>query len=400
MDANKIKEDFPFFQKNQNWVYLDSACTSLKPKQVITAELDYYENVSACASRSSHSLGRKATEAQDSARARVASFINSNQKEVIFTRNTTEGLNLAINSLDFSRLGKKKIVTTVLEHHSVLLPLFNLRNKNLIDLKVLECDSEGLISLDQWNDAINSNTALIVTNSSNNTLGTSQPTGEIAKIAHDSGAFICIDGAQGVAHQKTDFKKDDYDFLCFSGHKMLGPTGIGCLVAKSDLQKSMKPLVFGGGTVKTVSLEKAEFLENYEKFEAGIQNYAGAIGFGVACDYLKKIGMENINGHEKKLAAVAIRALEEAGALIYGSKEQKQSALISFNLKNAKPHDVALMLDKFNIAVRSGFFCAQPAMEAIGAKEGAVRLSAYLYNTEEDLTKFKEILLKVNELYS
>jgi cysteine desulfurase/selenocysteine lyase len=392
-----VRDDFPFLKANPQLVYFDSACTTLKPTQVIDAETSYYTQFAACAGRSSHKFGRKTGEKAEEARIKVAAFVGADASGLVWTRNTTEGLNLVVKGLDYSK--RNKVVTSVTEHHSVLLPLMRLRDKGIITLDIVGCGSDGTVSTESWSKAIDGKTALAVTNSGSNITGWKGNVREVAKIAHDNGALVCIDGAQGVPHSKTDFKGDNLDFLCFSGHKMLGPSGIGALVAKKELLDKLEPLMSGGGTVKTVSGGKIEVLNDQTRFEAGVQHYSGIFGLSAACDYLKRVGMEKVEAHERSLGAALRGELEAAGALIYGPGDASHSALYSFNLKGGKPHDVALMLDKHDIAVRSGFFCAQPAMEALGAKGGAVRASCYIYNTPEEVKKFGQALQKLKSLY-
>jgi cysteine desulfurase/selenocysteine lyase len=395
---NGIRNDFPLLKNNPHLVYLDSACTSLKPKQVIDAEVSYYEELGACGGRSSHALGRKTSERTEEARERVAAFVGADASGLVWTRNATEGLNTVTNGLDYSK--RNMVVTTVLEHHAVLLPLMKLRDRGKIRLEIVGCGSDGTVSAEKWARVIDRETALVVTNNGTNTTGWKGNAREVAKIAHDSGALICIDGAQGVPHAKTDFRKDGFDFLCFSGHKMLGPTGIGALVAKKELLDRLDPLMSGGGTVKTVTHGKIDPMNDQTRFEAGVQHYAGILGLAAACGYLKKIGMEKVEAHEKTLGAALLEQVKAAGAMVYGPQDMAaHRALCSFNLKGGKAHDVALMLDKYNIAVRSGFFCAQPAMEALGARDGAVRASAYIYNTVDEAGKFGEALLNISKLY-
>ncbi len=398
VELSNLRDDFPILKNNPALIYLDSACTSLKPTQVIDAETEYYEKFGACAGRSSHALGRKTTEQLELCRETVAKFVNGESAGLVWTKNTTEGLNLVINEFDYSK--KRKVVTTVMEHHAVLLPLMKLRDSGKITLEILDCDGVGKIDIENWKNAIDSQTALIVTSGSNNTTGNTQDIKTIGKIAHEKGALLAVDGAQMVPHHKIDFKSENIDFLCFSAHKMLGPTGIGALVTKKDLLKNLGQLVSGGGNVKTVSLQKIVWMDDNTRLESGIQHYSGMFGFAAAVDYLKKIGMEKIEADEKKLTQLMLKELENYDAEIYGGVDLKNhGALFSFNFKNAKPHDVALMLDQNNIAVRSGFFCAQPAMEAIGAKNGAVRVSCYIYNTEDEIKRFGQVLQKIKELY-
>jgi len=393
----RIGDEFPLLVSRPDITYLDSACTSLKPLKVIEAEMSYYKELGACGSRSSHSLGRKTSEKVDQARENVARFVGAGPEGLAWTRNATEALNLVANALDFSR--KRKVVTTILEHHSVLLPFMKLRDEGRIELVIVPSDEPGEVSIAAWEKAIDSKTALVVTNSVTNTTGVRQDVAKLTKIAHDNGALICIDGAQGVPHRKTDMKKEGYDFLCFSGHKMLGPTGIGALTMRKEHMQKLGRFMVGGGTIRLVSGGKPEYLNDLTRFEAGVQNYAGIIGMSAACDYLRRLGMENVERHEKELANLMFSELGRSGLITYGPRIADKCALFSFNFPKARPHDVALMLDKEGIAVRSGFFCAQMAMEGMGAKDGAVRASAYVYNTPEDIKKLGDTLAKLKMLY-
>ncbi len=393
---HNVRADFPLLAKHPSLVYFDSACTALKPREVIDAETAYYSELGACSGRSAHGLARKTNELIDTARATVAQFVGARPEELIWTRNATEALNLVAHTLPKGG----KVVTTNMEHHSALLPFMRLRDRGEIELNVIRADGNGEIIFEAWERAIDKKTALVVTNNGTNTTGARQDVKKIAKLAHDHGAQICIDGAQGVPHHAIDFKKADIDFLCFSGHKMLGPTGIGALVAKKEHLDKREQFLVGGGTVHTVTLEKFTILNDNSKFEAGIQNYAGIAGFKAACEYLKRLGMENVGKQETLLAEALLNELQNAHAITYGSTGTKnKSALFSFTLKNAKPHEIALHLDKDNIAVRSGYFCAQPAMEALGAKDGAVRASLYIYNTLDEVRQFGEALQKIAMLY-
>ncbi len=391
-----VREDFPVLSRDRGLTYLDSACTSLKPRSVIDAEMSYYTELGACGGRSSHRLGRLVSERIEQSREEVAKFVGAKAESLVWTKNTTEGLNIVANALDYSK--RRKVVTSVMEHHSVLLPFMRLRDQGTIDLEILGCDKEGTVGIERWKEAARG-ACLIVTHSYDNTTGTGNDVRALSRIAHEEGALICVDGAQGVPHHRTDSR--DIDFLCFSGHKMLGPTGIGAMVVRKDLLPRMKPLVSGGGTVRTVSLTKIEQMDDQARFEAGVQHYSGMIGFAAACSYLKRIGMDNVESHEKAIGKAIRKSLEEAGAVVYGpAGGEMHGALYSFNLKGAKPHDTALLLDKEGVAVRSGYFCAQPALEAIGAPEGAVRASAYIYNTPQDAERLGAALGKIKQLYS
>ena len=398
MDGEKIRADFPVLQ-SQKVVYFDSACTTLKPRQVIEAERQYYEEVSGCAGRSAHALARKTSEMFESSREKVAAFVNAPSESVVWTKNTTEALNLVIRSFDCSK--RKKIVTTALEHHSALLPVMEQKRRGTAGMALLKTNPDGTFDDGSIASAIDRSTALVVVHHTTNTTGQRSPLEKIIKAAHENGAAVLIDGAQGVPHSKVDFRRLGADFLAFSGHKMLGPTGIGCLVGKKEALEGLDNFMVGGETIETVSLDAVKWKAAPKRFEAGIQNYAGAIGLAAACGYLSKIGMQDVEEHERKMAGKLIEAIKSIpGSTIYGSPDaSKRCALVSFNLKGVPHHQVALMCDSLSrIALRSGTFCAQPAMESLGAKEGAVRASLYIYNTEKEIEAFRETLKKIAKL--
>jgi len=394
---HNLRNDFPLLQKRKV-VYFDNACTTLKPKQVIDAVNAYYSEYSGCAGRSVHKISRETEAAFEGARKKIADFIGANEHETVFTRNTTEAINLVSKSLDFSK--RKKVVLTNMEHHSALLPFQVLKTAGKIDLEFVTADEEGLVCAEGFEEKIDSKTRLVVVHHTTNTTGTTAPMAEIAKIAHDNGALVLVDGAQGVPHYPVNVKKLGVDFLGFSGHKMLGPTGIGGLYARKELLEEMPPFIVGGETVTHVSLESCVFEKPPHKFEGGIQHYAGAIGLAAAVDYLKKAGMHRIEEHEKKLAKKLIGGLLAVdGARVYGPGDPaKKCALVAFNVKKIDPREVALMLNEHGIAVRSGFFCAEPAMRHMNAPHGAARASLYLYNTEEEIDQFLSTLAKIAKL--
>ena len=399
IDSDRIRYDFPFFQHNQSAIYFDNACTTLKLRQVIEAERHYYEEVSGCAGRSAHHFGKKTGELFEAAREKVARFVNAKPESVAFTKNTTEALNLVIRSFDYSK--RKQVVTTPLEHHSLLLPIMEQQRRGILKMELLGVQADGTID-DASLSLIDKNTALVAIHHTTNTTGMRAPLERIVKAAHDAGAMVLIDAAQGVPHSRVDFRKLGADFLAFSGHKMCGPTGIGCLVGKKEAFEKLDTFIVGGDTIETVSLEKVVWQAAPKRFEAGTQNYAGAIGLAAACDYLSRVGMENIERHEHEMAKKMIAALQSVpGATIYGNPDpQKRCALVSFNLKGVSAHQVALMADSLaKLAMRSGVFCAQIGMEALGApKEGAVRASLYLYNTEEEVRIFGETMQKIAKI--
>jgi len=398
IDPEKISKDFPVLQ-SQPIIYFDSACTTLKPRAVIEAERQYYEEYSGCAGRSAHRLAKRTSEQFESARERTAKFVNAKTEELIYTKNATEALNLVIRSFNYSK--RNKIVTTVLEHHSALLPIMEQRRRGAAKMELMKTNSDGTFDESSLSSTIDRETALVVVHHTTNTTGMRAPLEKIIKIAHDNGAAVLVDGAQGVPHSCVDFRKLGADFLAFSGHKMLGPTGIGCLVGKSEALAELDTFIVGGETIETVKLDSVKWKKAPKKFEAGIQNYAGAIGLGAACDYLSKIGMNNVEEHEKKMGKKLVEAIQSiSGSKVYGvPASEKRCALASFNLSGVPPHQVALMCDSLSgIALRSGVFCAEPAAESMGFGKGAVRASLYLYNTEKEVETFRETLGKIAKL--
>ena len=398
IDASKLRADFPVLQSSKA-IYFDSACTALKPRAVIDAEMSYYSGLSACAGRSHHTLAKRTEEAFEASRERIAAFVGAKPDELVFTKNTTEALNLVIRSLNYS--SRRKIVTTPLEHHSLLLPMMEQQRRGIVKMEMLGISPDGIIDESSLS-LIDKSTALVAIHHTTNTTGMRAPLEKIVKAAHDAGAMALIDGAQGVPHSRVDFRKLGADFLAFSGHKMCGPTGIGCLVGRKEAFEKLDTFIVGGETVETVSLQAVKWKSAPKKFEAGIQNYAGAIGLAAACGYLAKIGMQNIEEHEHGMAKKLIGALQSIpNSIIYGNPEpQKRCALASFNLMGVPPHQVAIMADSLSkIAMRSGVFCAQPGMAALGApKEGAVRASLYLYNTDEEVRIFAETMGKIAKI--
>lgn len=395
----KIREDFPILQKHKDIIYFDNACTTLKPKQVIEAEMRYYTEYGGCAGRSAHKLSRLVSEKVDEGRGKIASFLGAKPENVVYTKNCSEAINLVAKTFDFSK--RKKVVGTILEHHSSMLP-FEVKSLNKeIELVYAKPLPDGTFDASVYSDLIDRNTALVAIHHTNNSLGTQNPIGEIAKIAHDNGAQIIVDAAQGVPHSEINFQKLDADYLTFSGHKMVGPTGIGALIAKTEHLEAMPPFIVGGDTIEQVKTDSIIWAKPPRKFEAGIQHYAGIIGLGEAADYLKRIGMKNIGQHERELLKLAIDSLSgEANIKIYGSKDvSKRTGIFTFNVRGVTPHQTAITLDKMKgIAVRSGVFCAQPGMEHIGACDGAVRASFYLYNTKKEVETFVETVKQVMQL--
>lgn len=369
---------------NPGLVYFDNACTTLKPRAVVEAERRYYEEYCGCAGRSNHKVGKLAEEGFEQSRKKIAEFVGA--KSLVFTKNATEALNLAIQKTDYSK--RRKVVSTIMEHHSVLLPLMVLRDEKKIDLELVKPDKNGEFEAEHFKHAIDKSTALVVIHGQTNSLGSRPPLKEIIGAARDSGARVLVDGAQSVPHSPTNLAALGADFIAFSGHKMLGPTGIGALASTTEAVESLKyPFLAGGETIEQVKLDGIVWAKPPHRFEAGIQNYAGAIGLAAAADYLKKVGMANVEAHDAKLSKLVYGELSGIkGVKLYGRGEH---GIVTFNVGKASPHHVALHLESAcGVALRSGVFCAEPAMNHLGAPNGAVRASLYLYNTEQECLKF------------
>ena len=374
-----VRKDFPMLENNPKLIYFDNACTALKPRQVIEAERRYYEEYCGCAGRSNHKIGKKTEDSFEGARKKIASFVGAEM--VVFTKNASEALNLVIQKTSFSKRGRA--VTTVMEHHSALLPLIVRRDKKELELAIAEPSMQGVFDVEPFKALVGKQTALVVVHAQSNSLGTRPPLKEIVGIARDAGARVLVDGAQSVPHSPTNLKALGADFIAFSGHKMLGPTGIGCLAASADAVESLGyPFLAGGETIEAVSFDKVVWAEPPQRFEAGIQNYAGAIGLAAACDYLKSKGMPAVESHDQALAsriAQGLRAID--GVTVYGP-QTPESGVVTFNVGKASPHEIALFVERdCGVALRSGVFCAEPAMDFLGVPKGAVRASLYLYNT-------------------
>ncbi|WP_099159992.1 cysteine desulfurase [Virgibacillus ndiopensis] len=402
MDVKAIRQQFPILNQEVNGhplVYLDSSATSQKPLPVIEAVDAYYRQDNSNVHRGVHTLGTRATDKYEGAREKVRRFINaSSTAEVIFTRGTTTSINTVAYSYARSNLKTgDEIVITPMEHHSNIIPWQQAAKATGARLKYLPLQEDGTISLEDVRETITDNTKLVAVTHVSNVLGTVNPVKEIAKIAHEHGAVMLIDGAQGAPHMKVDVQDIDCDFYAFSGHKMCAPTGIGVLYGKRQHLESMEPVEFGGEMIDFVNLYDSTWKELPWKFEGGTPIIAGAIGLGAAIDFLNNVGMENIAEHEHKLAAYALEKLRTIdGISIFGP--EKRAALVTFNLDDVHPHDTATALDAEGIAVRAGHHCAQPLMKWLNVTATA-RASFYLYNTEEDIDTLVDGLLKTKEYF-
>jgi len=405
-DIKKIRQDFPILNRKINGkplVYLDNAATSQKPKQVLESIKRYYEKHNANIHRGVHTLSEESSELYDKAHRKVGEFINAEfpSQEIVFLRNATEGINLVMYSWASQNLNKgDEILSTVMEHHSNFVPWQQLRKKG-IKIRYVDINEEGILDIEDIKKKITKKTKLVTCIHVSNVLGTINPAKEIGEIAHKAGAMFLLDAAQSVPHMSVDVREINCDFMVFSGHKMLGPTGIGVLYGKKHLLEKMSPFLFGGDMIKEVTLTNSTWNTLPWKFEAGTPNISGGIGLGVAVEYLKRIGMKNVEKHVSSLVEYALKGVSELGGIeIYGPKNPRlRSGLISFDVKGIHPHDVATILNsEFAVAVRSGYHCAQPLHERLNTQT-STRASFYLYNTKEEIEVLIKGLKKVKEVF-
>lgn len=406
MDSKHIRSYFPILNQEVNGhplVYLDSAATSQKPVQVIETLEKYYREYNSNVHRGVHTLGTRATDAYEGAREKVRKFISASSiEEIIFTRGTTTALNTVAHSYAMENVKEgDEIVITPMEHHSNIIPWQQVAKKTGATLKYLPLQADGTISIADVENTITPATKVVSIAYVSNVLGVINPIKEIATIAHKNGAVLVVDAAQGAPHVKIDVQDLDCDFLGFSAHKMCGPTGIGVLYGKKHLLENMEPIEFGGEMIDFVGLYESTWKELPWKFEAGTPIIAGAIGLGAAIDFLEEIGLDNITEHEHKLAAYALEKMSSINGLtIYGPQNANNRAgVITFNIEDVHPHDVATVLDAEGIAVRAGHHCAQPLMKWLNVSATA-RASFYLYNSEEDIDKLVEGIGKTKEYFS
>lgn len=393
MFDNKIKNDFPILNRkihgNQKLVYLDSAATSQKPEAVISAMDNYYRSINANVHRGIHALAEEATLAFEEAREKIARFVGvENQNQLIFTRNTTESINLIAKTWGVEFLNEGDlVVSTEMEHHSNIVPWYMLRDKKKIDIKFIGITPDGKLDLDRFAALLKLEPKVITITHMSNVLGVINPIKSIIEAAHKAGAIVIVDGAQSVAHITVDIHDLDVDFYAFSAHKMCGPTGIGILYGKKELLERMPPLFGGGDMIRKVTLEGFTTNSLPYKFEAGTPSIAEAIGFGAAVDYLESLGMDKIHMHERELTKYAYEALYKvSGLTILGPPPEDRGGVLSFTIENIHPHDVAQILDQYGIAVRAGHHCAMPLHDKLSIP-ASTRASLYLYNTEEDIDK-------------
>jgi cysteine desulfurase / selenocysteine lyase len=400
-----VREDFPILSRQINGrplVYLDSAATSQKPAVVIDAMSDYYRRYNANPHRGVYTISEEATAAYESARQRVATFVNARSpKEVIFTRNTTEAINLVRYSWGRANVrAGDRILLTEMEHHSNLVPWQLLAQEVGARLEFLCIDDEGLLQLDELARKLEGVRLLALTHQSN-TLGTINPIKAIAAAAHRAGALVLVDGAQAVPHMPVDIQDLDVDFYAFSGHKMCGPTGVGVLWARRSLLEAMPPFLGGGDMIKRVKLTEATWNDLPWKFEAGTPSVAEGIGLGAAVDYLNQFGMEHVRAHERTLVGYAMEKLQEIpGITVYGPRDPElHGGAISFTLPTIHPHDLATLVDREGIAVRAGHHCTQPLMDRLGVP-ATTRASFYIYNQADEVDQLVSGIHKAQKVFA
>lgn len=403
LDVDALRNDFPILQQRvygKPLIYLDNAATTQKPREVIQAITNFYEQLNSNVHRGNHYLSAKATDTMEQARNDIASFIHApNSEEIIFTHGTTESINLVAYGFAKSLLQPgDEIIISALEHHSNLVPWQQVCLQKGAHLKVIPLDDTGQIRFDAFQNLISDRTRLIALAHVSNVLGTILPIEEVIKIAHQNGIPVLIDGAQAVQHLPVDVSQLDCDFYAFSGHKIYGPMGIGILYAKSSCLQKLPPFQFGGEMIDIVSFEKTIFSDIPFKFEAGTPNVEGVIGLAAALNYLNRIGLDNIFDYETELFHYALNVLSQINGVHIVGSAQKRCSVISFLIDHIHPYDSGTLLDQFGIAVRSGNHCAQPLMNVLDVP-GTVRASLSFYNTREEIDALASAIEKVKNFF-
>lgn len=402
-DILNIRKDFPILEtkvEGRPLIYLDNAATSQTPNQVVDT-IDYmYHNLKANVHRGVHTLSQLATDRQEATREKVRSYINAaSTEEIIFTRGTTEAINLVASSFGENFAHGDEIIITAMEHHANIVPWQLLQRNKRIRLRIVPINEQGEVKLDEYEDLFTENTRFVAISHVSNVLGSVNPVKKMIETAHNHGVPVLVDGAQAVSYLKVDVQELDADFYAFSAHKMYGPTGVGVLYGKKRFLENMPPYQGGGEMIGTVSFEKTTFAKLPYKFEAGTPDFVGIAAFGTAIDYIQSIGIENIAEHEDRLMKVATEGLMKIpGMRIFGTSENK-SAVISFLVNNINSYDMGTILDKLGIAVRTGHHCAEPLMHRLGI-EGTVRASFGVYNTMEEVEQFVAAVERVAKMFA
>ena len=401
MNIEEIKKDFPIFE-NKNIAYLDSGATTQKPRYVLDKINEYYEKSNANPHRGAYSLSVEATELYESARAKIANFINAKYpEEIIFSKNASESLNLVAYSYGLDNLSEgDEVVLSIIEHHTNLVPWQMVTKKTKSTLKYMYINKDFELSKEEIESKITDKTKIVAITQVSNVLGTINNVKEIIKYAHKKGAKVLVDASQSIPHMKVDVRDLDADFLAFSGHKMLAPLGIGVLYGKREILNKMNPFLMGGDMIEYVYEQNTTFAPLPNKFEAGTQNVEGVVGLSAAIDYIEKIGYEEIDKIEKEVVGYAIDELSKLDflTLYMTPNRENHSSVISFNINGVHPHDVASILDSENVCVRSGNHCAQPLMRFLGI-DSTCRASFYFYNTTEDVDRLVKALNKAYNMF-
>ncbi len=402
MNPQKLRQDFPILQKlisGKPLIYFDNACQTLRPVQVIDKITEYYREYPACAGRSIHRLSRRVNEEVQRSREIVRKFLNAGKSdEIIFTKNTTEGINIVLNSLEFNK--GDTILTTDKEHNSVLLPIQLLSERKGIKHEIVKSNPDGTFNMEEFKSKLSKSVKLVCVVHTSNIDGVTNPAKEIIKLAKDNGSLTLLDGAQSVPHKETNLKKLGADFLAFSGHKICGPSGTGVLYGRYELLEKMQPFFAGGDTVFNSTYTTREMEKPPARFEPGLQDYAGIIGLGRAVEYVRAIGMDNVEKHEIMLNDVMTKGLAEINGLsIIGPKSPElRGGIFSFNIQGLDSHDIAIMLDQTaNVAIRSGMHCCHSWFNARGIN-GSARASLYFYNTIEEARVFMDAVKEIAKL--
>ena len=399
-DIDKIRNDFPIFKNNPDLVFLDNASTTQKPQAVINTISSFYENYNANTHRGIYQIAELATSKYEDSRKNVADFIGAkDSRSIVFTKGTTESINLVANSWGNKNLSSgDEVLITEMEHHSNIVPWQLICEQKGAKLRYMPINEDGTLDISNLEDYITKKTKIVCLIHQSNVFGTINPVEKIVQFAHDMGALVLVDGAQSAAHSEVDVDRLGCDFFTFSGHKMLGPTGVGVLFAKPDILDKMPPFLGGGQMIQKVDLDRSTWNEIPFKFEAGTPNIAQVIGLSAAIDYLQVLDLKIIEQYEKELLSYAEQKLKDIPELTIYGNSKKKGPVISFNLKNIHPHDVAHLLDTFGIAIRAGHHCAQPIMKKLNVS-ATNRASFYFYNTFEEIDKLADGLTKVVSIF-
>jgi cysteine desulfurase/selenocysteine lyase len=407
LDVGRVREEFPILEREvgdgQRLAYLDNAATSQTPDRVIDAMSEYYRGTNANVHRGIHHLSQEASITYEEAHDRLAAFVGASggREEMIFTKNTTEGLNLVAHAWGLNELGEgDAVVLSEMEHHSSLVTWQQIAKRTGADVRYIGIDDEGRLDMDHARDVIGPDTEMVSVTHVSNTLGTINPIGDLADLAHDHGSYIFADGAQAVPHQPVDVEALDVDFYAFSGHKMCGPTGIGGLYGKQAILDAMEPFMYGGGMVRKVEFEETTWADLPWKYEAGTPLIAEGIALAEAADYLEEIGLDRIDRHERELVEYAVDRLEEFDDIeIYGPPAGERTGLVSFNLDGVHAHDLASIMNDHGVAIRPGDHCTQPLHDVLGTAASA-RASFYLYNTKTEVDVLVDAIDDARELFA